>query len=68
MYSSLIDAFEAASSLRADRMYACNLLRYTGFLVALRHLNYLCKELDRGNMCPACPKVVHYTDSQLVST
>jgi len=42
VYSSIIDAFE----------------EYRFFKVELRHLNYLCKELDKGNVCPACPKVV----------
>lgn len=26
--------------------------------VELRHLNFLCSDLDRGNVCPACPKVL----------
>ena len=25
--------------------------------VELRHLSFLCSDLDMGNVCPACPKV-----------
>ena len=55
VFSSIIDVFEAYRSVfipRANRLHACNLLRYKGFFkvkvtVKLRHLNYLRKELEK---------------------
>ena len=41
IYSSLIDAFE----------------EYRWMKVELGHLTSVCSELDKGNVCPACPKV-----------
>ena len=74
MFSSIIDVFEEYRSVfipHANRLHACNLLRYKGFFkvkvtVKLRHLNYLRKELEKR--VPRVSKVVHYTHSQLVST
>ena len=41
---------------------------YRYLKVELRHLGYLSGELDGGNMCPACPKVIStYTLPQKVA-
>ena len=37
-------------------VFACTVL-FRHMKVELRQLNFLCSELDIGNVCPACPKV-----------
>ena len=39
--------------------HACDLYEwlFRWMMVELRHLTSVCPQLDRGNMCPACPKV-----------
>jgi len=39
--------------------YGDTLLPFRIFKHDLRHLHFLSNDLDNGNVCPACPKVVH---------
>ena len=66
----MIDAFE---EYRLDKtLFLCS--RYNTILYLfrfmkheLRHPTFLCPDLDKGNICPACPKEVYYTFYLLIN-